>query len=410
MKYLPLANILHYRTRSLLSAGGIALGICMMLTLSGLSRGWMDEVADRWEAVQADLIDIPRGWVDSGGAVQRGGVGLSDRFEQILLDRHSQTVRRVMPVFTWPIKLAGQEQRIAGVDSGDLLTLLGQDALLEGRLYDPEERFSRWIERQLLEPADPADDPAEPLELTEAQLSDPNHNGLEMVLDDRLASAAGLNVGDSVRAGNHTWRIVGIVRSGALARVFVPRRTAQYLFGLGSITQSTLMFVQLQEGVDAGPAGRELASAIHQDVVGVGYFRQMLVDKLGIMFTYVDAVNAIGLAISFLFITVTLYTMVIQRTRELAILKSSGATNLFLMRQVLAESLLLTAGGTIGGIGLSFVAAAAIQWLRPLLTVTVTPVWVGIALAAGVVGAVISGAYPAWRATRVDVLAALRYE
>jgi len=53
---LPLANILHHTLRSTLSALGIGIGICMLVTLSGLARGTLYEVADRWEQVRADLI------------------------------------------------------------------------------------------------------------------------------------------------------------------------------------------------------------------------------------------------------------------------------------------------------------------------------------------------------------------
>jgi putative ABC transport system permease protein len=124
----------------------------------------------------------------------------------------------------------------------------------------------------------------------------------------------------------------------------------------------------------------------------------------------VDAVNAIALVIAFLFIMVTLYTMVLQRTREIAILKSCGASDAFLVRQVLAESLLLTGAGLAAGVALSFLAAWAIQTLRPLLTVTITWRWIAIAAVAAAAGAVAAGAYPAWRATRVDVGEALTLE
>lgn len=62
MAWLPLANILHHKLRSVLSALGIGIGICMLVTLSGLSRGTLSEVADRWDAVDAQLIVYPLGW------------------------------------------------------------------------------------------------------------------------------------------------------------------------------------------------------------------------------------------------------------------------------------------------------------------------------------------------------------
>ena len=47
---LPLANILHHKLRSLISAIGIGIAVCMLITLTGLSRGSLFEIAERMEA------------------------------------------------------------------------------------------------------------------------------------------------------------------------------------------------------------------------------------------------------------------------------------------------------------------------------------------------------------------------
>jgi putative ABC transport system permease protein len=190
----------------------------------------------------------------------------------------------------------------------------------------------------------------------------------------------------------------------------MPRRTAQVLFA-GSTLRSTMIFLKLQPGFDPDRAARELRGRLRAvEVIQVKQYRDMLEHKFGAMFVYVDAVNVIALLIAFLFIMITLYTMVLQRTREIAILKSSGASNAFILRQVLAESMILTGAGLVVGVALSFVAAWVIQALKPLLTVTITWEWLLIALAAALGGAVISGLYPAWRATRVDMVEALTLE
>ena len=118
-------------------------------------------------------------------------------------------------------------------------------------------------------------------------------------------------------------------------------------------------------------------------------------------------VNAVALVITFLFIMITLYTMVLQRTREIAILKSMGAGGAFLLRQVLAESLLLTAAGTALGLGMSLATSWSIEKIRPDLTVSITAGWVGIALIAAAVGGTLAGLYPAWQAIRIDVAESL---
>jgi len=102
--------------------------------------------------------------------------------------------------------------------------------------------------------------------------------------------------------------------------------------------------------------------------------------------------------------------MVLQRTRDIAILKSSGASDWFIVRQVLGESALLTAAGTAAGVAMACAAGRAIETFKPLYSVTVTPRWIGIAICAAAVGAAASAVYPAWQATRVDIAEALTLE
>ena len=120
--------------------------------------------------------------------------------------------------------------------------------------------------------------------------------------------------------------------------------------------------------------------------------------------------NVVTLVVAFLFILVTLYTAVIQRRREIAILRSMGATRRYILWEVAAESAILTACGTGVGVAMSFGAAAAIQAARPLLTVTITWGWILIAAAAAGAGAAVAAIYPAVAAVRTDVVAALTLE
>ncbi|NLW87600.1 MAG: FtsX-like permease family protein [Planctomycetes bacterium] len=401
MAYLPLANILHHKLRSLLNALGIGIGICMLLTLSGLSRGSLGEIADRWDAVNAQLLVYPAGWGESTPTLS--GVGLSDRFAQRIEQQNPGKVARAVPVFLWPMKVGGQDHLAAGVDPGQWDMLAGGKKLSGGRLFDPDMSFAHWLEKQLLEEAS-GDDLAS---ITDADLA--SRGALELVIDSRLAKKASLKVGDDVHISNHNWKIVGVVPEGGLARVYLPRRTAQFLFGSGSITKSTVIFVDLVDDEGVEQASRDIRNDTRQEVVQVSQYRNMLQQKWGVMYTYVDAVNVVALIIAFLFIAVMLYTMVLQRTREIALLKSFGASSAFVIRQVLAESLLMTFAGCAIGIGVSYAAGWAIEQVT-LYTVTIGPHWIAIAIAAAFAGAVISACYPAWRAMKIDMVEALTME
>ena len=399
MAYLPLANILHYKLRSVLSALGI--GICMLVTLSGLARGTLNEIGDRWEAVDADLIVFPREAKDS--VVMLNGIGLPDQYLPKIAAQCPEYVQRIVPVFLARVEMGGQGQTAVGVDSDQWQYLTGGRTLQEGRLFDPQGDFAKWIEERLSQ----ADiDPRRDLG---------PHGALEIVIDSRLAAKGErgrpYTVGQTVQFASYDWKIVGIVPAGAMARVTMPRKTAQYLFGLGEINKSTMFFVKLKPGADIDKAAAAIRKVGYSlDVVPLRQYRTMLQAQWGVMLRYIDAVNALAMVIAFLFIMVTLYMMVLQRTREIAILKSFGASNTFILRQVLDEGLILTCSGAAGGIALSYLAAWAVSKFAPLYTVTITWPWLTIAAGIAIAGAVISSLYPAWRASRVDMVEALTLE
>ncbi len=414
MAYLPLANILHYRLRSVLSALGIGIGICMLVTLSGLARGTLSEIGDRWEAVDADLIVYPKEWGEN--LVTIYGIGLSDRYVDIIRDKRGDVVQRVVPVFLAQMKLGGQEQTIAGVDGEQWATLTGGRAIREGQMYDQCGVFTRWMVEARKQGSNEGEGSTQPAEVADEQAAlvreMADRGGMDIVIDSRLAAKGRYEVGQMVTSAGREWRISGIVPAGAMARVYMPRRTAQYLFGFGGINKSTLLFVKLKAGADLDSSAIAIANLDphHLEVIPVRQYRGLLEKKFGVMFRYIDAVNGIAMVISFLFIMVTLYMMVLQRTREIAILKSCGADRWFILRQVVDESMILTGAGTAAGIGLSFLAAWAVEKFAPLYTVTITWQWIAVAVAVAVAGSLVSALYPAWRAMRVDMVEALTLE
>lgn len=401
---LPLANILHHKLSSVLSALGVAIGICMLVTLTGLSRGTLQEIAQRWEAVDADVIVFPG--VFTGDVANLSALSLPDRYVDTIAEKHPDEVDRVVPVNIWSMKLGGQSQMVVGIDPEDMPVVLGGREVQQGRSFDPEGSFARWIRQRV---ADGPREGRDVLEIDANELADPAHNGLEMVIDSRLAEAGRYEVGQTVSAAGHRWTIVGIVPAGGLARVYIPRRTAQWLFVDPALQRSTLMFVQLGENLNHRTVAENISESIGQKVLPLASYRTMLTDRYRMIYTYVDIVNGIALVIAFLFTMVVLYTMVIQRTRDLAILKSAGASRTFLVAQVLTEGLILSLVGAAVGIALAPLAEWGLEE-HTLLSVSITggTIWLAVGVAIG--GALLSGLYPAWRATRVDMLSALAME
>ncbi len=408
MLYLPLANLLHHKLGSAGSALGVGISVCMLITLSGLSRGSLEEVAERWEAVDADLIVYSARWGDNITTISGGELGDADveRLER-LTAAGEKCVERVVPIFLYRVSIAGQEHNIVGVAPEDLPQLLGGGEIPKpGRSFDPQNKFARWLKGRLEEDR-PQGEEGPPLDISDAELAE--HGGLEIVIDARLARATGLKLGEKVYTAGRNFTVVGIAPRGALARAFIPRATAQWLFS-GPLGRYTLMFVKLRPGVRVGAAVEAVRRTKRLASVAIDEYRGMLQQRFGIMYLYVDTVNVVTLIVAFLFILVTLYTMVIQRRREIAILRSMGASRRFILSQVVAESMLLSACGAAAGVLMSFAAAAGIEAIKPLLTVKITWDWILTAAGAAAVGATLAAVYPALCAIRVDVIEALSLE
>jgi putative ABC transport system permease protein len=102
-----------------------------------------------------------------------------------------------------------------------------------------------------------------------------------------------------------------------------------------------------------------------------------------------------------------MYTTVIERTRDIGVLKSLGANAPFIIRSLLTESALLCLAGIAGGIVLSYGVRAAFIAGFPTLSILITPGWIIRAGLIALFGTIVGASYPAWVASRKDAVEAL---
>jgi putative ABC transport system permease protein len=114
--------------------------------------------------------------------------------------------------------------------------------------------------------------------------------------------------------------------------------------------------------------------------------------------------------IGFIVIFQAMYTAVMERTREIGILKSMGASKLYIVNVIVGETIVLAIAGIACGILISVAARLGILAKFPTLRVEMTGTWIVYATIIALVGAILGGIYPAFKAARKDPIDALAYE
>ncbi len=402
---LAMANISHRKARTALSIGAVCMGICMLITMLALSHGTLEEVAERVTSVNADFLVLPEG----RSLIFTSGAPLSHKYQALIQNVKvdgTPAVERAIPAFFHQIQLAGQEQKVFGIDRDDFPYFLGSRKWVEGRLYDEGDRFKKAIEakRNPQGGYDPESIPDDQVQL-----------GCELIIDERLAKAGGYSVGQQVEYMARQFTIVGIFQTGAAGRVFVPIQILRHIQN-GGIPWSSMYFVRVSDAVrrmgDRGlsAAAEGINKATRLRVIEKAAYERMLFQSFGQIYVFINMSSIIVLIFAVFFILLTTYTMVLERTREIGILKSMGAGRLYLIRGALTEALFLSVTGTLLGMGLAYGAKYGIERFRPLLTVDITPRFLLLALAVGLSAGVIGSIYPAYRVSRLDPAVALSFE
>jgi putative ABC transport system permease protein len=232
----------------------------------------------------------------------------------------------------------------------------------------------------------------------------------DLLVDDWQAKAKNVKVGDTYSVLNHAWTVVGIFEHGKGARLFVPITTLQEL--VGARDKASIFFLKCTRPEHT----EDVMNEIH--TVLPGYTVRPLKDLLALMTstnvpgleTFIHAMISLAIAIGLMVIFLTMYTTVIERTRDIGVLKSIGANRAFIVRVLLMESAALCAFGIAAGVGLSYVVRAGFLAGFPTLSILITPEWILRAAGIAFVGAIFGASYPAWMASRKDPVEALSYD
>jgi putative ABC transport system permease protein len=230
----------------------------------------------------------------------------------------------------------------------------------------------------------------------------------DVIGDDVVAQTRHLKVGDTVTLVNHQFRICGIVAHGKGARFFIPLKTGQDMVGAD---KRVSMFFVRSRGDTEGTREEILKLNPQNRIRSMSeYVTLMSSSNLPELKPFIRTMVGLGIVISFLVVLLNMHTLVMERTREIGILKALGFSRFDVVKMLLGEIVVLTIVGSLVGIGITFLTEAILKETSPSVAILLTPGWVVGSIGLALVGAAAGAAIPALRASSYDPVEALAYE
>jgi putative ABC transport system permease protein len=399
---IALAALRANTARGVLTTLGIIIGILAVVTTMTAANGLSNSFRESASVIGADVLFVSRTpWIMMGRFFQfrnRPNLTLKEA-EKLERQLHSAIAVNPSSDTQRPVKFGNETRDNINIIGTTHKQMLVSSAVPEqGRFfnaYDVQAKrrvcvIGKTIHEQLFEGLDP--------------------------------------INKTLKVGRYDFQVIGVMEKQGSAgtfggpdfdsQVFVPVTTFVKLFG--GLNRNFDFAVK-------APAGASLADYEFEVIGEMRKIRRLhpnqeddfAINKMESLLDAFDNVMRIvllvGLAITGISLFVggvgvmnIMFVSVTERTREIGIRKAIGAKRRAILTQFLFESSVICLVGGVIGIALSFAAAEAID--RLLMPASVSLPIVGVALGVSVLVGIISGFIPAWRASRLNPIDALRYE
>jgi putative ABC transport system permease protein len=385
-------------SRSLLTLLGIAIGIMAIISLMGLGEGMQQAITGQLSSLSDVII------VSAGGDIYTMFTGGSS--SEYFTDRDISDIERIQGISEVTTQLTGSA----------IAEYNGKSTIVSLTGMDPQVMQLQYADMGI-------------------ESGDFIHEGDQNNIMVGYAIAhdtfdADISVGGRIKINGEKFFISGIFNKQGMSTVSSDTLILMTIRDFKSLTgQSNISFIYLR--VENVNDAESIASTV-EDMINENHGRKDFASAttmtsvletvqsiIGILQLVLVAIASIALVVASIGIMNTMLTSVMERTREIGIMKAIGATNKDIMSIFIIEGMLVSSIGGIFGIilgvfgsqGLTLILNNMMMMggssnLAPVITITSVVLAVTVSLIVGV----LSSLYPAWKAARMSPIEAVRYE
>lgn len=367
MNNLVASNLAHHPGRTLASILGVAVGVILVVLTVGLIRGNLRDRGQRDANLGVEIM------------LKQGGQGLSLTSADMTLPIHDVDLVRAVPgvAIATPV---GQNLEMGG---GSGLGI----RQIDGIEFDT---FAQATRIRIVQ--------GEPLPAS----------GDVAIVDVKEFNGKKLKLGDKIKWSGRELAVIGVYEPEAGARIKIPLATMQE--ALSTHNKASMIFVKCANPGEQEEVARRIIDKLPGYTV---LFTRELPTLFASSFTafniFLNVVKGLATVISLLVILLTMYTTVSERTRQIGILKSLGASKakiaLIFEQEALMISLLGVAAGLLVAVLAKLLLTNGLGWKIELEANSIL-----YAAIAGLVSGLLGALYPALRAASLDPVDALSHE
>ena len=388
---IAIINITHQKKRSWLTIVGIVIGIAAIVSLLSVAQGMSNAITDQFEKLGTQRIFVmPKGFRGPG----TGSPSFTNTDVRII--ERVQSVRYVTPIMTGIVQISFKKEKTFSIIFS----------------YDSESAKVTFADLDY--------------KIASGRNFRKNDKG-SVILGSKAASnlfSRKLNLNDKITINGKVFRVIGILQEIGNSQddnsIAVTLDSGKEIF---NTNKYNFLFVMIKKGFDIEKASHDIKTALNKhrknedfDVFTSTEVLERMGSILGIIEMVLVGIAAISLLVGGIGIMNTMYTSVMEKTRDIGIMKAIGATNKNILSIFMFESGLL---GFIGGVIGAFIGSVFAIIIGELskyssipvpMKIVIDPYLIIFSIGFAVFIGLISGLLPARNASKLRPADALRYE